>query len=52
MSWWSDREKFDEYEPDFCKWCPGGTSKADCDRCKRDHYEPGWEEYEVEDATD
>lgn len=28
MSWWSDNEKFDEHDPDYCVGC-----MRDCDHC-------------------
>lgn len=45
MSWWSDGEPFDEYDDPYCIWkskamlgkC--GNSKAECDKCMKDHYE-------------
>lgn len=33
MSWYSDQEPFDEYDPPYCKNCKGGNSKEECDRC-------------------
>lgn len=35
MSWHSDRERFDEYDPPYCRRCKGGNSKEECDRCIR-----------------
>ena len=29
MSWWSDNEKFDEYDPPYCKGC----NSSNCERC-------------------
>lgn len=26
-----------ERDPDYCKFCPGGESKEQCDRCAKDH---------------
>ena len=40
MSWYSDGEPFDEWEPIYCKWCtmPGEErTKALCDDCIREH---------------
>lgn len=37
MSWWSDGEKFDEYDPPWCRYCEGGNSKAQCDACTKRH---------------
>ena len=37
MSWYSDREPFDEHEPPYCAFCKGGTSYADCQACMREH---------------
>lgn len=34
MSWWSDGEKFDEHDPDYCIGCERGFTKAFCDRCQ------------------
>ena len=35
MSWYSDGEKFDEYDDPYCIWrkCEGGESKEECERC-------------------
>lgn len=41
MSWYSDKEPFNEYDPPYCKNCSGGNSKAECDRCARQHSETG-----------
>lgn len=35
MSWWSDKEKFDEYDPPQCEFCKRGNSYEECERCKR-----------------
>lgn len=35
MSWWSDKEKFDEYDPPQCEFCKRGNSYDECERCKR-----------------
>lgn len=42
MSWHSDRERFDEYDPPCCKHCKGGNIKEECDRCIRAEYERGY----------
>ena len=39
MSWWSDKEKFDEYDPPQCEFCKRGNSYDECERCKRLHDE-------------
>ena len=43
MSWYSDGEAFNEYDPPYCENCPygdeGGASKAECDACAERHYE-------------
>ena len=33
MSWYSDKEPFDEYDMPYCKYCDGGNSKDECDNC-------------------
>ena len=33
MSWWSDGEPFDEYDPPWCKNCKGGNSYEECKKC-------------------
>lgn len=47
MSWYSDREHFDEYDPPYCERCIGGTSYEECQACARRHEED--EEDEGED---
>lgn len=37
MSWYSDREDFDEYDPPFCADCEGGESYEKCRKCMREH---------------
>lgn len=43
MSWYSDKERFNEYDDPYCIWKSNasggkcGNSKAECDRCMRDH---------------
>ena len=37
MSWYSDREPFNEYDPPWCKYCDGGESKEECDKCCEEH---------------
>ena len=45
MSWWSDKEPFDEFDDPYCVWksmanggkC--GQSKEECDRCMKQHAE-------------
>lgn len=37
MSWYSDREDFDEYDPPFCSDCEGGESYEKCRKCMREH---------------
>ena len=39
MSWWSDREPFDEYDPPWCRNCEGGNSYEECKRCSERHRE-------------
>ena len=44
MSWYSDKSKFNEYDDKYCIWKSNayggkcGNSKAECDKCMRDHY--------------
>lgn len=40
MSWYSDKESFDEYDPPYCKYCNdgvGGSSYEECKRCQEEH---------------
>ena len=37
MSWWTDREPFDEYDPPYCAECSGGNSYEQCKRCEEEH---------------
>lgn len=37
MSWWSDGEPFDEYDPLWCKNCKGGNSYEECKKCSEWH---------------
>lgn len=37
MSWWSDNEIFDEYDPPYCKGC----ESLNCENCE---YEDGEQE--------
>lgn len=37
MSWYSDGEPFDEFDPPWCMNCDGGDSKEECDRCCERH---------------
>lgn len=37
MSWYSDGEKFDEFDPEWCETCRGSESKAQCDACCKMH---------------
>ena len=39
MSWWSDGEPFDEHDPEYCKYCKGGTSYEECKKCEERHDE-------------
>lgn len=39
MSWYSDGEHFDEYDPPYCEHCSGGTSYEECQACARRHEE-------------
>ena len=39
MSWYSDGEHFDEYDPPYCERCSGGTSYEECQACARRHEE-------------
>ena len=35
MSWYSDKEPFDEFDHSYCEWrrCSGGDSYEQCQRC-------------------
>lgn len=46
MSWYSDGERFDEYDPPYCKNCKRGFTKKECDFCQELHEQ---EEEESED---
>ena len=35
MSWYSDGEPFDEYDPPSCETCSGGNSYEECEACMR-----------------
>ena len=37
MSWYSDKEPFDEIDYPWCRYCDGGNSKEECDRCCERH---------------
>jgi len=39
MSWYSDGEPFNEYDPPYCENCTRGYSKQECDWCKKMHLE-------------
>ena len=39
MSWYSDGDPFDEYDPPFCETCSGGNSYEECEACMRRHEE-------------
>ena len=46
MSWYSDGEVFNEYDPPYCKYCKRiNLTKDKCDRCVQRHEE------EVKDDT-
>lgn len=34
MSWYSDKEKFNEYDPSYCINCSGGNSYEQCKKCE------------------
>ena len=37
MSWYSDGEGFNEWDPPFCSDCEGGESYEQCRKCMREH---------------
>lgn len=37
MSWYSDGDPFDEYDPPWCRGCEGGNSYEECKRCCERH---------------
>ena len=49
MSWYSDGERFDEYDPPYCERCTRGTSYEECRACERMHAEAEAEDEEDED---
>lgn len=51
MSWYSDREPFDEHDPDYCKNCDGGDSYEECRKCMKRHEEAERERTDYE-STD
>lgn len=46
MSWYSDREPFDEHDPDYCASCDGGDGYEECERCRKRH-EGHWTKVDV-----
>lgn len=47
MSWYSDNEKFDEYDPPYCENCTRDASYETCKACQKLHEEPEEEEVEI-----
>lgn len=42
MSWYSDREPFNEYDPPYCKYCTrSNLTKEKCDKCVERHEQEG-----------
>lgn len=39
MSWYSDGERFDEYDPPYCERCTRDTDYDMCQRCMQRHDE-------------
>ena len=39
MSWYSDGERFDEYDPPWCENCTRGNNYEECERCCARHME-------------
>lgn len=38
MSWYSDGEPFDEFEPSYCRYCTRSNISYDvCQRCRKEH---------------
>ena len=52
MSWYSDKERFDEYDPPFCRDCTKDTDKAACDRCFSGHFEGEEDDDEDEEGEE
>jgi len=49
MSWYSDKEPFNEYDYPWCESCDGGESKEECDKCcERHNYERAVEQMEYD----
>lgn len=44
MSWYSDNEKFNEYDPPYCKDCKKDATYATCKACQKLHEDPEQEE--------
>ena len=50
MSWYSDKERFNEYDPPYCERCRRtDTSYEVCNRCEQMHYEAEDEEEEEDE---
>ena len=47
MSWYSDGEPFDEYDPPFCEGCTRGFTKEECDACVAMHLDAEEDEDEL-----
>lgn len=53
MSWYSDGEPFDEFEPDYCKYCtvpPKERTYEICRECEAEHDRV--EKYSLEDIEE
>lgn len=37
MSWWSDKDNFDEFDSPYCVDCSGSNSYEQCKRCQEEH---------------
>ena len=46
MSWWSDREPFDEQDPPYCRGCTRYEDDNYCRQCQKWHEEEEEEEWE------
>lgn len=55
MSWYSDGERFDEYDPPCCENCHGGIggcSVEECAKCMKIHEEGKVKDEEMEISID
>lgn len=44
MSWYSDKERFDEHDPPYCEGCTRYDDDNYCRQCRKWHEEEGEQE--------